>query len=106
MIKSFPLKNRKVLKTKILEGDFDVYDVETKDTHTFLTSNYVITHNCFIKDMAAFREMYKKTVDKSEYYIFGLKFLEEMEEFNKGLLKSTGKDLDLLEGVYGKEDKK
>lgn len=60
--------------------------------------------HCFIKDMAAFREMYIKAMDITsleEHKLEMLKFLSSAEEVNKKLLKKSGKDLELLKGVYG-----
>ena len=54
--------------------------------------------HCFIKDYAAFIEMYKKNVGDD----LGVKALEALEQKNIDLLVSTNKDIDLLEGVYGK----
>jgi len=53
---------------------------------------------CFIKDVAALRSRYKKLVPEDT---LGLKVFEAMEAKNIDLLVSTGKDFDLLEGVYG-----
>ncbi len=55
--------------------------------------------HCFIKDFAAFRELYEKTLPKDEE---GITLLRAFEAKNNKLLKKTRKDLDLLEGVYGK----
>jgi len=62
--------------------------------------------HCFIKDFAALREMYVKQFEternnKDPHYIAGLNLLRATEEFNKSLLLETGKDKDLLQGVYG-----
>lgn len=54
--------------------------------------------HCFIKDMAALSRTYAEIVGDKE----GVQVLQSMEEKNKSLLKKTGKDLNLLEGVYGK----
>lgn len=56
--------------------------------------------HCFIKDLAAFREGYKKYVPDDK---LGAAVLEAMEQKNIDLLRSSKKDLDLLEGVYGSE---
>lgn len=53
--------------------------------------------HCFIKDFAAFTEMYEKEVGDA----FGVAALHALAEKNIDLLKSSGKDLDLLRGVYG-----
>ena len=55
--------------------------------------------HCFIKDFAAFREMYEKTVGDT----YGLSLLKAMEEKNIDLLVKSNKDLELLKGVYGEE---
>ena len=44
--------------------------------------------------------MYKKYVGDDE---LGQSVLEALRKKNNDLLKSTGKDLDILEGVYGKD---
>jgi UDP-glucose 6-dehydrogenase len=53
---------------------------------------------CFIKDFAAFAKLYRDTVGKKE----GIEFLKAAEKKNIMLLLGTNKDIDLLEGVYGK----
>ncbi|MDD5290741.1 MAG: hypothetical protein PHZ04_01365 [Patescibacteria group bacterium] len=55
--------------------------------------------HCFIKDFAAFSDMYKEHIGDE----FGLKVLESLKDKNIDLLVSSGKDLDLLAGVYGEE---
>lgn len=55
--------------------------------------------HCFIKDYAAFTGHYEAIV-KEEH---GIKALRAFEEKNKILLKNSNKDINLLEGVYGKE---
>jgi len=57
--------------------------------------------HCFIKDFAAFREMYEKAVGNDK----GMALLKAMEEKNIDLLIKSNKDLDLLAGVYGEEIK-
>lgn len=54
--------------------------------------------HCFIKDMAALREVYE--LNRSEDTA-GIGVLRAMEAKNIDLLTSTQKDLDLLQGVYG-----
>ena len=54
--------------------------------------------HCFIKDFAAFSEIYGKEVGDKE----GEMVLESLKNKNIKLLKDSKKDLDLLEGVYGK----
>ncbi|MFA6394028.1 MAG: hypothetical protein WCW25_04115 [Patescibacteria group bacterium] len=55
--------------------------------------------HCFIKDFAALTSLYKDLVGDKE----GLAFLNAMKDKNNGLLIKSGKDLDLLVGVYGDE---
>lgn len=53
--------------------------------------------HCFIKDFAAFREIYENSVNDE----LGVEVIKALEEKNIDLLLSTEKDLDLLQGVYG-----
>jgi mRNA-degrading endonuclease toxin of MazEF toxin-antitoxin module len=53
--------------------------------------------HCFIKDFAAFSEMYEKNVGDK----IGVSALHSLEQKNIDLLKASGKDADLLRGVYG-----
>lgn len=53
--------------------------------------------HCFIKDFAALRELY----ESEKMDDLGVKAFRAVEEKNISLLKESGKDLDLLEGVYG-----
>nr|MBA3550665.1 hypothetical protein [Patescibacteria group bacterium] len=55
--------------------------------------------HCFIKDFAAFSRMYKEHVGDAH----GNSILDSLEQKNLELLLSSKKDLDLLEGVYGKD---
>jgi len=55
--------------------------------------------HCFIKDFAAFANLYEKEMKDA----FGSKALRAFEEKNNQLLRTSGKDLDLLIGVYGDE---
>lgn len=55
--------------------------------------------HCFIKDYAAFRHLYEQAFPEDRA---GIEALKGIEEKNKKLLQDSGKDLDLLEGVYGK----
>ncbi|MCB9814268.1 hypothetical protein H6784_02505 [Candidatus Nomurabacteria bacterium] len=54
--------------------------------------------NCFIKDMAAFRHLYEEEISDD---VKGLAVLKVLEEKNLDLLKSTNKNQDLVDGVYG-----
>jgi len=60
--------------------------------------------HCFIKDFAAFTNLYEKCMDDKK----GVEALRSFEEKNKDLLIKSEKDIDLLQGVYGNEvvDKK
>lgn len=53
--------------------------------------------HCFIKDFEAFRAMYHASVQDK----YGDALLASMRNKNIELLANSGKDLDLLEGVYG-----
>ena len=53
--------------------------------------------HCFIKDVAAIRREYEKQFPSSS----GVAVFDAMERKNIELLRSTGKDLDLLVDVYG-----
>lgn len=55
--------------------------------------------HCFIKDFAAFRGMFEEHLSHDKEAIA---LLRAFEEKNNRMLRDTGKDLDLLEGVYGK----
>ena len=52
--------------------------------------------HCFIKDFESFRMMYANLNDPK-----GSALLDAMVEKNNELLRTSGKDLDLLRGVYG-----
>lgn len=54
--------------------------------------------NCFIKDMAAFRSMYERLL---QHDTSGIAVLKAMEGKNLELLKESGKDEDIVRGVYG-----
>lgn len=55
--------------------------------------------HCFIKDFAALRMLYEKMAPQDTT---GIAMLRALEMENIELLKRSGKDLDLLEAVYGK----
>lgn len=57
--------------------------------------------HCFIKDFAAFANLYDALIGDKE----GKEVLRAMEAKNIDLLVSSGKDLDLLKGVYGERIK-
>lgn len=52
---------------------------------------------CFIKDFAAFNDFYEAHVTDPE----GVQGLRSLEKKNVKLLRETGKDTELLNGVYG-----
>lgn len=53
--------------------------------------------HCFIKDLEAFRELYERELGDAK----GNELLGAIVRKNIQLLTDSGKDLDLLEGVYG-----
>ncbi len=53
--------------------------------------------HCFIKDFAAIRELHEKILGEDKT---GLEVLKSIENKNIDLLKSSGKDLDLLCDIY------
>lgn len=55
--------------------------------------------HCFIKDFSALRLIFEKNINDKK----GLEVLKSLEEKNIELLLESGKDLDLLQGVYGKD---
>jgi nucleotide sugar dehydrogenase len=54
--------------------------------------------DCFTKDFAALRQLYKEIVGDK----LGTKVLCSIEDKNINLLKSSGKDINLVRGVYDK----
>ena len=54
--------------------------------------------HCFIKDFAAFARLYEEQFPDD---VEGIAVLSSLEKKNIKLLKTSGKDLDLLRGVYG-----
>lgn len=55
---------------------------------------------CFIKDFESFLQLYEKEVPDPS----GVEVLKALRAKNNELLKSSGKDLDLLKGVYGEQE--
>ncbi len=55
--------------------------------------------HCFIKDFEAFRQHYRQTVGEDKAF----SLLTAAATYNNELLLSSGKDLDLLRGVYGED---
>lgn len=55
--------------------------------------------HCFIKDFEAFRRLYASEVGDTH----GTTVLTSMAQKNIELLRKSNKDMDLLEGVYGKD---
>ena len=53
--------------------------------------------HCFIKDLAALRELHGRSEDNEEARLL----LEALERYNKHLLRSTGKSIEQLNNVYG-----
>jgi UDP-glucose 6-dehydrogenase len=56
--------------------------------------------HCFIKDFRALREVYSRTLPED---VTGADTFKALEEKNLDLLITSGKDHDLVEGVYGKD---
>jgi nucleotide sugar dehydrogenase len=56
--------------------------------------------HCFIKDMAAFKQLYTE-LHRSD--VTGVSLLQMMEKKNLELLSNTHKDQDLVHGVYGEK---
>lgn len=54
--------------------------------------------HCFLKDFAAFRQLYTSVASDD---ILGLNVLEAIESKNLSLLIGSGKDIDIVKGVYG-----
>lgn len=55
--------------------------------------------HCFIKDFAAFRQLFETRLPED---LESIALLRAFETKNNKMLHDSGKDLDLLEGVYGK----
>lgn len=55
--------------------------------------------DCMIKDFAAFKKMYSEVLSDD----IGLSLLELIEKKNISLLKTSGKDFDLLKSIYGED---
>ena len=53
--------------------------------------------HCFIKDFAAFSRFYREQVKDA----LGSEVFTALEKKNESLLRVSGKDIDLLESVYG-----
>jgi UDPglucose 6-dehydrogenase len=56
--------------------------------------------HCFIKDFEAFRVFYEEHVTDAT----GQTLLQQLIRYNNQLLARSGKDLDILAGVYGEEE--
>jgi UDPglucose 6-dehydrogenase len=57
---------------------------------------------CFIKDFVAFKRLYEKMADlKLGGDSAGVAMLAAIEAKNVALLRATGKDIELIKGVYG-----
>jgi UDPglucose 6-dehydrogenase len=73
--------------TRIGPGHLDVSDDGGRGAGGF----------CFIKDLAAIREEYERAPADAE----GIAVFRALEKKNAALLRGSGKDVDLLRGVYG-----
>lgn len=84
---------------KVLKGAFRA---DPMMSHTYLDplhkSGRGAGGHCFIKDFAAFTSMYQKALPDD---IYGVSILKSFEGKNQKLLRDSGKDIDLLDGVYG-----
>ncbi|MEN9920375.1 MAG: UDP-glucose 6-dehydrogenase [Candidatus Parcubacteria bacterium] len=67
--------------------------LENKETKVFRGAG----GHCFIKDFEAFRQYYKSLSGEDEAFAL----LSAEVAYNNKLLRDSGKDLDLLRGVYG-----
>lgn len=56
--------------------------------------------HCFIKDFKALRELYERS---SPHDVTGIALLKALELKNIELLTNSGKDIELLKGVYGED---
>lgn len=54
--------------------------------------------HCFLKDYTAFRQMYSELAKED---VLGLNILEAVESKNLSLLLGSGKDIEVVKGVYG-----
>lgn len=92
--------------TQKLEVDYSLVAAAVGEDHRIGKSHLAIQPekgrgaggHCFIKDLAALREYAENILGKEDR---GTLFLKGAEEKNIELLATTGKDKDLLLGVYG-----
>lgn len=77
-----------------------IHDPRVGESHTqpVHSSGRGAGGHCLIKDFEAMRRMYAETVNDED----GNAVLKAMAKMNVDLLKNSNKDIDLLEGVYGK----
>lgn len=78
-----------------------IHDPRIGESHTqpIHSSGRGAGGHCFIKDFEAFRRLYASEVGDEH----GAAVLKTMAQKNIDLLNASSKDLDLLEGVYGKD---
>lgn len=76
-------------------GDSHLYPIHASSVGT--SSGRGAGGNCFIKDFAAFSEEYKKLIGDK----YGVEMLDAIKNKNLDLLIGSGKDMELLKGVYG-----
>ena len=79
---------------EIISADLRIGDSHMEPLHK---SGRGAGGDCFIKDFAAFKQMYDSLVGDSK----GMSVLKAIEDKNIDLLLSSEKDLDLLSLVYG-----
>lgn len=89
-------------------ADYDTVQEAVGADPRITPSHLAISHDggrgaggyCFIKDLAAFSDFYASEIPEDKK---GADIFRALEEKNKALLRSSQKDLELLEGVYGSE---
>ena len=57
--------------------------------------------NCLFKDFAAYREMYQKSCQHLPHGETAIKYLEQIEKFNRELLARSNKSQQIVRAVYG-----
>jgi len=90
----------------------EIVACDPRISHSHLQINHQSGHSekkgrgagghCFIKDMSALVEMFEEEPLANREDKLSLELLKKIVELNKQLLIDSQKDLDLLEGVYGK----
>jgi UDP-glucose 6-dehydrogenase len=104
----------RVLLSNLLYNVADANDIDWSDVKIMMDNDIMMSPyynapvhkggrgaggNCFVKDMAAFRNLYTELLPND---ISGIEVLRSLEKKNLELLQSTGKSKEIIEGVYGK----